>query len=173
MIDDLATYSDDGRVLFKAPDLPHFRIPEGVEDIMEGAFTSCSSLREVDIPFTMAFWDEGCDRRITGLTPEVKVNVWDWPYPEHCQLSEDLKDEIANGWKDEFGAVYSQDRKRLLRGADVPEYYILDGTEYVERLAFVGFKSLNKLYFPPSCPMEHVKDLELGNGNVIGEIFFL
>ena len=33
-------------------------------------------------------------------------------------------------------------------------------------------KHLNKLYFPSSCPEENVQDLLLGNGNVIGELYF-
>ena len=172
MIDELAKYVDDGRVLYKAPDVPYFRIPLGVEEIADDAFADCPSLKEVDIPYTIMDWDGDSDIRLAGIGPDVKVNVWDWPYPEDCQISEELKVEIANGWKDEFGAVYSQDRKRLLKGADVPEYHILEGTEYVEPLAFVGFKHLNRLYFPSSCPEENVQDLLLGNGNVIGELYF-
>ena len=60
----------------------------------------------------------------------------------------------------------------MLKGADIPEYHIIEGPEYVEPLAFVGFKHLKKVYFPNSCPIEHVQDLFLGNGNVIDELYF-
>ena len=64
----------------------------------------------------------------------LKVNYWNWPYPENCVRSDELEEEIANGFVDEFGAVYSKDGKRLLKCADVKNYKIREGTETVEKL---------------------------------------
>lgn len=173
MIDDLAKYVDDGRVLFKAPNIPYFRIPVGVEEIMVDAFGDCDVLQMVDIPCTIKHWDER-DRRIAGIAPEVKVNVWDWYYPENLVISEEMQAEIDHGWRDEFGAVYSQDRKRLLQVADVKEYYILEGVEYVERTAFVKAEKLKKLHFPYTWRYggAMTEGVKMGNGKYIAIIRF-
>ena len=174
MIDDLAKYVDDGRVLFKAPNIPYFRIPEGVIDIMFDAFGDCDVLQVVDIPCTLKYWVEPRDRRLAGIAPYVKVNVWKWYYPEYLVISEEMQAEIDNGWRDEYGAVYSQDRKRLLQVADVKEYFIMDGVEHVEKTAFVKASKLKELHFPYTWKYDHViaEGVKMGNGKYIAIIRF-
>ena len=82
-----------------------------------------------------------------------------------------LEKEIANGFVDELGAVYSKDRKRLLKCADVKNYKVKEGTETVDRLAFVGCDELEHLYLPYTCP-EETFDAILGGTDVIGAISF-
>ena len=78
------------------------------------------------IPYTVEWYsDDPSDNDAMRYAPkDLKVNYWNWPYPENCIKSEKLKAEIAEGWVDEFGAVYSKDRKRLLVCADVKNYKI-------------------------------------------------
>jgi hypothetical protein len=108
---------------------------------------------------------------MTYAPRDLKVNYWNWPYPENCIRSDELEAEIAEGWVDEFGAVYSKDRKRLLVCADVKNYKIKEGTEHVDRLAFIGCNKLRCLYFPYTLPEESF-DAILGGTDTVGAICF-
>ena len=158
--EDGAIVSNDGKILYKVPDIAHYRIKEGVEEIDKHAFKNCPHLKEVDIPYTVQWYMD-----------EPMSNYWKWPYPENCIRSDELEAEIAEGWVDEFGAVYSKDRKRLLVCADVKNYKILEGTEKVERLAFIGCNKLQCLYFPYTLPEENF-DAILGGTDTVGAICF-
>jgi hypothetical protein len=171
--EDGAIVSNDGKILYKVPDIPHYRIKEGVEEIDKHAFKNCPHLKEVDIPYTVQWYmDEPMSNDAMMYAPKgLKVNYWNWPYPENCIRSDELEAEIAEGWVDEFGAVYSKDRKRLLVCADVKNYKILEGTEKVERLAFIGCNKLQCLYFPYTLPEENF-DAILGGTDTVGAICF-
>jgi len=171
--EDGAIVSNDGKVLYKVPDIAHYRIKEGVEEIDKHAFKNRPHLKEVDIPYTVQWYmDEPMSNDAMMYAPKgLKVNYWNWPYPENCIRSDELEAEIAEGWVDEFGAVYSKDRKRLLVCADVRNYKILEGTEKVERLAFIGCNKLQCLYFPYTLPEENF-DAILGGTDTVGAICF-
>ena len=171
--EDGAIVSNDGKVLYKVPDIAHYRIKEGVEEIDKHAFKNRPHLKEVDIPYTVQWYmDEPMSNDAMMYAPKgLKVNYWNWPYPENCIRSDELEAEIAEGWVDEFGAVYSKDRKRLLVCADVRNYKILEGTEEVERLAFIGCNKLQCLYFPYTLPEENF-DAILGGTDTVGAISF-
>ena len=171
--EDGAIVSNDGKILYKVPDIAHYRIKEGVEEIDKHAFKNCPHLKEVDIPYTVQWYmDEPMSNDAMMYAPKgLKVNYWNWPYPENCIRSDELEAEIAEGWVDEFGAVYSKDRKRLLVCADVKNYKILEGTEKVERLAFIGCNKLQCLYFPYTLPEENF-DAILGGTDTVGAICF-
>ena len=171
--EDGAIVSNDGKVLYKVPDIAHYRIKEGVEEIDKHAFKNRPHLKEVDIPYTVQWYmDEPMSNDAMMYAPKgLKVNYWNWPYPENCIRSDELEAEIAEGWVDEFGAVYSKDRKRLLVCADVRNYKILEGTEKVERLAFIGCDKLQCLYFPYTLPEENF-DAILGGTDTVGAICF-
>ena len=51
-------------------------------------------------------------------------------------------DDIANGVKDEFGAVYSRDGMRLLKGVPIQTYKIRPGTKVICDKAFGSFPGL-------------------------------
>jgi hypothetical protein len=171
--EDGSIVSSDGKTLFKVPDIPHYRIPEGIEEIDRKAFWNRPHLREVDIPYTVEWYaDEPSSNEAMMYAPrDLKVNYWNWPYPENCIRSDELEAEIAEGWVDEFGAVYSKDRKRLLVCADVKNYKIKEGTEHVDRLAFIGCNKLRCLYFPYTLPEESF-DAILGGTDTVGAICF-
>lgn len=171
--EDGAIVSNDGKILYKVPDIAHYRIKEGVEEIDKHAFKNCPHLKEVDIPYTVQWYmDEPMSNDAMMYAPKgLKVNYWNWPYPENCIRSDELEAEIAEGWVDEFGAVYSKDRKRLLVCADVKNYKILEGTEKVERLAFIGCNKLQCLYFPYTLSEENF-DAILGGTDTVGAISF-
>lgn len=171
--EDGAIYSVDGKTLFKAPNIARYRILEGVEIIDESAFKNCHLLKEVDIPYTVEWYnDDPKSNDAMRYAPEgLKVNYWNWPYPENCVRSEELKKEIANGVVDELGAVYSNDGKRLLKCADVKCYKVREGTESVDRLAFIGCDRLECLYLPYTLPEESF-DAILGGADTVGSISF-
>ena len=171
--EDGAIVSNDGKILYKVPDITHYRIKEGVEEIDKHAFKNCPHLKEVDIPYTVQWYmDEPMSNDAMMYAPKgLKVNYWNWPYPENCIRSDELEAEIAEGWVDEFGAVYSKDRKRLLVCADVKNYKIKEGTEQVDRLAFIGCNKLQCLYFPYTLPEENF-DAILGGTDTVGAISF-
>lgn len=69
--------------------------------------------------------------------------------------SEDLStkvtdEDLQNATIDEFGAKYSSDGKRLLKGLDIKEYNIKDGTKVICDNAFHECISLLKIYIPSS-----------------------
>ena len=51
--EDGAIISLDGKILFKVPDVPRYRIPEGIEEIDIKAFKDRPHLKEIDIPYTV------------------------------------------------------------------------------------------------------------------------
>ena len=75
-------------------------------------------------------------------------------------LSTNATDEdIANGVKDEFGALYSPDGKRLLKGVNTTYYSIKPGTQVICDDAFRGHDVLMALYIPDS--VTHIGDRAL------------
>jgi len=66
----------------------------------------------------------------------IHIHAWDWAYDN--TRSEQLEKEIAEGWTDEYGFGYSQNRKRLLKAANVGGYKIPERVERIDRLAFPG-----------------------------------
>jgi hypothetical protein len=177
-VNDDSIYSTDGRTLLKVPDVETFRIREGVWSIDEYAFEGCSRLREVDVPYTVTFFEDGhlAENACMRHAPEgLKLNLWDWPYPENCAIGDELKKKIANGRIDENGFVYSQDGKRLLKaGKRVEEYWIPEGVEQIERLAFIGC-TFGTLHVPTSCSWEFWPEEEwpiFGSERVMGCIVF-
>ena len=172
-------YSLDGETLLKVPpDVERFRIREGVTNIDEWAFYGCMWLKEVDVPFTVMFFENGRlaeDACMRHAPKGLRLNLWDWPYPENCIISDELEEEIANGYRDEQGFVYSRDGKRLLKSAErVEEYWIPESVEKIERLAFLGCK-FDTLHVPRSCSWEFRSEEEwaiFGSERVIGCIVF-
>ena len=71
------------------------------------------------------------------------------PEPEEVYSTEVTKEDIANGWKDEYGVVYSGDRKRLLKAPEeIKEYTVLPGTKVIGEDAFCRCESLTAIQLP-------------------------
>ena len=69
--------------------------------------------------------------------------------PEEVYSTEVTKEDIANGRKDEYGVVYSADRKRLLKAPrEIKEYSVLPGTKVIGNLAFYNCSSLTSIKLP-------------------------
>ena len=69
--------------------------------------------------------------------------------PAVTRLSTKVLDEdIVNGITDEYGAVYSPDGKRLLKGVNSASYFIKPGTRVICDLAFHDCNSLTSITIP-------------------------
>ena len=64
-----------------------------------------------------------------------------------------------NEWIDEFGDVYTADKKRLLKVPDVKRYRIAEGCEETDEHAFDGCKVLESLYVPESFEDQAAEDM--------------
>ena len=96
-------------------------------------------------------------------------------------LANVTQDDIDNSVVDEFGVHYSNDGKRLIKGADIEEYCIKDGTEIICCSAFKDCKELSIIHFPSSVRYigdyafhsTYLKQLKLNEGLVgIGKLVF-
>ena len=56
--EDGAIISYDGKTLFKVPDVPRYRVPEGIEEIDIKAFKDRPNLKEIDIPYTVEWYTD-------------------------------------------------------------------------------------------------------------------
>lgn len=157
---------EGGRMLVKAPNVPHYRIPEDVFRVAANAFRECTELKEVDVPYNISSFDLSSAMKNCKNPPEAKE--WYWSYDN--KRSKELEKEIAEGYTDEYGFVYSQDRKRLLKAANIERYWIPEGVEQIERLAFVGC-SFEELHVPYTCKLNELSTMQypvFGNENVQG-----
>lgn len=60
------------------------------------------------------------------------------------------KEDLAEAVTDEFGAKYSKDGKRLLKGCDIEQYKIKEGTKIICDSAFSWCRSLQEISIPNS-----------------------
>lgn len=124
---------ENGRMLVKAPNVKHYRIPEDVYRIADHAFLGCSELTDIDVPYGVSNYE--IEKALEHSHTKMHIHAWDWAYDN--TRSPELEKEIAEGWTDDYGFVYSQDRKRLLKAANAEIYKIPEGVESIDRLAFV------------------------------------
>ena len=142
---------DNGLMLVKAPNVKHYHIPETVYRLAINAFRDCTELMKVDAPYCISDYD--IERALEHSPHKIEVRSWNWAY--NSKRSTQLEKEIAEGITDEYGFVYSRDRKRLLKAATVETYRIPEGVEQIDRLAFVGctFETLN---VPYTCKLDEL-----------------
>ena len=71
-------------------------------------------------------------------------------YREQTTIITEVSDnDITNSLTDEFGVIYSADRKRLLMAPKtITEYTVLEGTEIICDRAFEECDSLQKIIVP-------------------------
>ena len=152
--DDGAVFAlvENGRMIVKVPNVKTYRIPEDVYRMSVDALDGCTELEELDVPYNVS--DYELEKALEHCKMKPCVRHWNWTY--NCKRSEELERDIAQGWSDEQGFVYSQDRKRLLRAAPiVDEYWIPEGVERIERLAFIGCR-FETLHVPYTCRLDQV-----------------
>ena len=66
--------------------------------------------------------------------------------------------KMKSMWTDEFGGVYTADKKRLLRVPNVKRYRIAEGCEETDEHAFDDCKMLESLYVPESYSEQAAED---------------
>jgi hypothetical protein len=140
---------ENGRMLVKAPNVKHYRIPESVYRIAAHAFCGCTELTDIDVPYSVSEYE--IENALEHSHSKMHIHAWDWLYDN--TRSAKLEKEIAEGWTDEYGFVYGQDRKRLLKAATVDTYWIPEGVECIDRLAFVHC-TFRELHIPYTCNLE-------------------
>lgn len=71
---------------------------------------------------------------------------------ESCSSSveEQSRDKDGAVWRDEYGAIYSEDRKVLIEAPDVQSYKVCYGTERIADYAFNNLASLRSVEIPNS-----------------------
>ena len=160
---------ENGRMLVKAPNVKHYRIPEDVYRIADHAFLGCSELTDMDVPYGVSNYE--IEKALEHSHTKMHIHAWDWAYDN--TRSPELEKEIAEGWTDDYGFVYSQDRKRLLKAANAEIYKIPEGVESIDRLAFVHC-IIKELHIPYTCNLEKLSPEEcpvFGSDRVQGCIY--
>lgn len=170
MVDDCLFTSDMKRVLFCSPKLESIVFPSTVTIIEPDAFsriyvelTSNNYLRSITLPnslnsilendladcehLTSIYIPNGTKDRFEKLLPNYKNILVE--LKEDKSLSTHVsKENLANAWVDEYGALYSNDKRKLLKGPKDyfllreyslnSKYTIRDGTEVICDYALAG-----------------------------------
>ena len=144
-----------------------YTIPHGVISI-EGAFSYCQHLVELDIPegvkevqcFTGA-------NNLKSMTLSASVEVFHGPIEANSLESINIsKDNRA--YESVDGVVYSKDGKRLIYyppGKKDTEYHILDSTEYMLNDVFRETQYLSNVYFPFEMDIARCADVWFMEGH--------
>lgn len=154
--DDGAVFAlvENRRMMVKVPNVKTYRIPEDVYRMAFDALDGCTELEVLDVPYKISVYE--LEEALEHCKTNPCVRHWNWAYDS--KRSEMLERAIAQGWCDEQGFVYSQDRKRLLRAALIgDEYWIPEGVERIERLAFIGCR-FETLHVPYTCRLDQVSE---------------
>ncbi len=137
-------------------------IPDSVTHIGGSAFMRCYALTCIHISNSVTYIGASIFRFCSNLTAIVIPNGsmhkfqrllegYDYKLIERDDwLARVTEEEISNGVKDEFGAVYSHDGKRLLKGANVNSYSIRYGTNVICKNAFHDFSNIQNVKIPDS-----------------------
>lgn len=156
-------------MLVKAPNVKYYRIPEDVYRIADHAFLGGTDFTDIDVPYGVSKYE--IEKALEHSHTRMNIHAWDWAYDN--TRSEALEKEIVEGWTDEYGFVYSQDRKRILKAANTEIYKIPEGVESIDRLAFVHC-SIKELHIPYTCNLEKLPSEEcpiFGSDRVQGLIY--
>ena len=112
-----------------------------------GLFWITLSRGSLDAVSFRLFLSDRPEKREAEPEPEPILEVT--TEPEEVYSTEVTKEDIANGWKDEYRVVYSADRKRLLKAPrEIKEYSVLLGTKVIGDRAFYECKSLTSIQLP-------------------------
>lgn len=140
--------------------LTEFSIPDGVTEIEDFAFSGCNSLKTLYSPSTIkhvsfyAFDSHPCPVETTWLPWGIEKNGL--PGQKKTMSLED-----CNLWMDDFGVVYSKDKKSVIKATKpLDKYSVLEGSTTIKQNAFSFTpwqRSLNEIHLPNS-----IKRIEQG-----------
>ncbi len=139
-------------------------IPDSVVKIGNGVFAECKALKKVFVKDYVKEVDGslflGCNNlsRIivhNGQKEKFENNNFGGiivvEEQEIEKYHEDVTDEdLRDAWIDDYGAIYSSDRERLLKGPNIPSYTVIDGTYVICENAFSLYESLTEIVIPNS-----------------------
>ena len=131
-------------------------LPEGLTKIGDGAFRDCEALREVILPSTLeviggqAF--AGCAALERILIPASVCEIGQNAFSSCWSLQDIQVDEASAHFADTDGALYTKDMKRLLRyPVDGRMGYVVpEGVEVIGTGAFSGCDTLAEVRLPQS-----------------------
>lgn len=146
--------------------LNHIVIPNSVERIGNWAFENCKNLKSITILNSVVTFGEdvffGCDSLCTIVVPIGTKKRFERLLPKYkdkiVENKEDFStkvtdEDLKNIWSDEFGAVYSKDKKRLLKCPKIRVYNIKVGTKVIADQAFKGCTELQEVKIPTSVEL--------------------
>ena len=88
---------ENGRMLVKAPNVEKYRIPKDVYRIDVDAFSECTELKELDVPYNVGEYE--LEEALERCKTKPCVRHWNWAYDS--KRSEELERDIVQGWSDE------------------------------------------------------------------------
>ena len=163
-------------------------IPKSVEFIGDLAFSSCIELKRIRFEGYTIIQSQGVFFKTNLKVIEIPKgsrahyehylpNYTD-KFVEQDPKTEFLMTEVTvldlwDAWKDDYDVIYGNDKHRLLMGADIEEYTILDDTRVICDNAFENCKKLRIISIPNSvigigasafAECKQLASIELHNG---------
>ena len=146
--------------------LENIVIPDSVVKIDNWAFENCKNLKSVTIHNGLVVFGEdvfwGCDSLCSIIVPIGTKKRFERLLPKYCdklvenreEFSTRVTDEdLKNTCSDEFGAIYSKDKKRFLKCPKIEAYTIKAGTKVIADKAFNGCTELQEVQIPTSVEL--------------------
>ena len=147
---------------YECENLSSISIPDSVTHIGDTAFLGCKKLSSITIPSSVtaigrdAFGE--CVSLKSIIVPYGEVERFkEMLEPDYHDLivedkpsTEVTEEDLANAWTDEYGALYSPDGLRLLKGVNLEQYHIRQETKIICDKAFLWCDSLFSITIPDS-----------------------
>ena len=143
--------------------LTHVVVPYSVEKINNWAFENCKNLKSITILNSVVTFGEdvffGCDSLCSIVVPIGTKKRFERLLPKYKDIIVEKEEELSTKvtdedlieiWPDEFGAIYSKDKKRLLKCPKIKKYNIIMGTKVIADQAFKGCTEIQEVQIPTS-----------------------
>ena len=146
-------YTNEGKLLQKAPNVKRYRIAEGCEEVDSKAFDDCEDL--VCLYFPQSMSDEAVEFTLDNLPYAIgHICVWDRPYVDEVYDVNDYWYDEDKVTTDEFGVEYTNEGRRLLTATRPSligkEYRVPDGVLTICDGAFILCQDYLELSLPRS-----------------------